>query len=204
MRLKCIFIFTLGAAAALAQPGRRNPTTTTAGERGPYQIVAGDTLQITIEGEADLSGERKTDEGGNVFLPLVGSIKLAGLTVDEAKAAIAKKYVDEQMLLHPDVAVNVTTFAPREILILGQVGKPSKIEIPPGKMTISIVDAITSVGGFTRIGKSEGVRVTRKEADGTDHSYTLDVQKMIEGKTAGADIFMLQPGDVVFVPERVF
>ena len=59
-----------------------------------------------------------------------------------------------------------------------------------------------SAGGFTRIAKSDAVRITRKDDAGAERTFTVDVEKMLAGR--GGETFLVQPGDVVFVPERVF
>jgi protein involved in polysaccharide export with SLBB domain len=89
------------------------------------------------------------------------------------------------------------------VMVLGQVGKQGKQVLPPEAVTLTIVEAITSAGGFTRIAKGDAVRVTRKDERGGEQSFTVNVEKAIEGRASG-EPFLLQPGDVVFVPERVF
>jgi hypothetical protein len=69
--------------------------------------------------------------------------------------------------------------------------------------TLPIVAAITRAGGFTRIGRSESVRITRTALDGSPQTFTVNVKTMLDG-TARAAPFMLLPGDVVFVPEAIF
>ena len=68
--------------------------------------------------------------------------------------------------------------------------------------SIEIVDAITKAGGITRMGRSDSVRVTRKNAQGVEKAVTVDVQRMFNGR-GGSETFMVYAGDVIFVPERL-
>jgi protein involved in polysaccharide export with SLBB domain len=174
-----------------------------AGSAG-YRLFARDLIHIAVRNEPDAAGDQRIDAAGEVNVPLVGPVKVAGLSINEAQALVAKRYVDAEIFIHPEVAINVVEYAPKEVMVLGQVGKQGKFTFPPEASTISIVEAITGAGGLTRIAKGDGVKVTRKETDGVEQSFTVNVEKLIEGRATPADAFLLQPGDVVFVPERVF
>ncbi|MEY2882133.1 MAG: hypothetical protein RLZZ15_4513 [Verrucomicrobiota bacterium] len=169
-----------------------------------YRLFPRDLIRLSVQGEPDMSVDRRLDGLGEISVPLLGQIKVVGLTVSEMQALIAKRYVDEEIYKRPEVVASVVEYSPREVSVLGQVGKQGKQSFPPEAAGISIVDAITSAGGFTRIGKSDGVRVTRKDERGDEKTIVVNVEKMIDGKGVVFEPFTLQPGDVVFVPERVF
>ena len=169
-----------------------------------YRLFSRDTIRLSVQGEPDLTVDRRIDALGEIYVPLLGHVKLSGLTATEAQAVIAKRYVEEEIFVRPEVIVTVLDYTPKEIMVLGQVGKQGKLFLPPEAISMSIVEAITSSGGFTRIAKSDAVRVTRKDERGTEQSQTINVEKMIDGRAGATEAFLLQPGDVVFVPERVF
>lgn len=169
-----------------------------------YRLFPRDLIRISVHGEPDASVERRVDSLGEVYVPLVGQVKLAGLTLNEAQALLAKRYIEEEIFIRPDVLVSITEYSPKEIMVLGQVGRQGKQLLPPEATSISIVEAITTAGGFTRIGRGDGVRVTRKDDRGAEQAFLVNVEKMIEGKSGAGEPFMLLPGDVVYVPERVF
>ena len=64
-------------------------------------------------------------------------------------------------------------------------------------MGVALCTFVRQIGG-------DGVRVTRKDERGAEQAFVVNVEKMIEGKAGSREPFMLQPGDVVYVPERVF
>lgn len=173
-------------------------------EPSRYRIFSRDLVRLAVQGEPDITVDRRIDGLGEVYVPLLGHVKIAGLTLAEAQVAIAKRYIDEEIFIKPEVVVTVIEYSPKEIMVLGQVGRQGKLSLPPEAVSMSIVEAITSAGGFTRIGKGDAVRVTRKDEKGVEQSVTVNVEKMIEGSAASNGAFMLQPGDVVFVPERIF
>lgn len=168
-----------------------------------YRLYARDLIQIAVQGEPDVSVQRRLDGAGEVAVPLLGAVKLAGFTLGEAQAEIARRYRTAEIFIHPEVVVSVVEYSPKEVLVLGQVSKQGKLTLSPEAAGMSIIEAITSAGGFTRIAKSDGVRITRKDENGLEHTLTIDVEKMLAGRST-TEPFLLQPGDVVFVPERVF
>jgi polysaccharide export outer membrane protein len=167
-----------------------------------YPLYPRDLIRISVQGESDVSVERRVDGAGVVAVPLLGALKVAGLTAAEVQAQIARRYVAEEIFVRPEVVVSVIEYAPKDFMVLGQVGKQGKQPLPPETRGVTIVEAITSAGGFTRIAKADAVRVTRKDEAGAEKTFTVDVEKMLAGR--GGETFLVQPGDVVFVPERVF
>lgn len=147
--------------------------------------------------------ERRIDGNGNISLPLVGAVPVQGLTATEAAKRIELVFIEQEILVHPQVSVTVAEYFPREISVLGQVNKPGKVELPIEAESLSIVEAVSRAGGLTRIAKSDSVRITRRGEDGQEKSETVDLQRMIDGR-GGVAPFLILPGDVIFIPERVF
>jgi polysaccharide export outer membrane protein len=169
-----------------------------------YRLFSRDLVRVAVQGEPDVSVERRIDGLGEINVPLLGQIKVAGLTPAETQVAIAKRYVADEIFVRPEVVVSVLEYSPKELMVLGQVGKQGKQVLPPEAVAMPVIEAITAAGGFTRIAKGDAVKVTRKDDKGGEQVFTVNVEKMIEGRAAGGEAFQLQPGDVVFVPERVF
>ena len=168
-----------------------------------YKLFPRDLIKMTILGEPDMTLERRIDGDGRVSLPLIGNVEIRGMTIPQAEDKIRAIYVEREIYIRPQVNLSISEYYPREVSVLGQVRNPGKISLPIEAETISIVEAISKAGGFTRISKGEAVQVTRHKPDGTDQSTTVDVSGMIEGKGAKTS-FLVEPDDVVFVPERIF
>ena len=202
MKIRLLLGIFLAGAALMLRAEDASPSDGTAPAR--YRLFPRDLIRISVHGEPDAGVDRRLDSLGEVYVPLIGQVKLAGLTLNEAQVLLAKRYVEEEIFIRPDVLVSIVEYSPKEIMVLGQVGRQGKQVLPPEATSISIVEAITTAGGFTRIGRGDGVRVTRKDEKGVEQGFVVNVEKMIEGKAGAGEPFMLQPGDVVYVPERVF
>ncbi|GAB5559661.1 MAG: polysaccharide biosynthesis/export family protein [Synoicihabitans sp.] len=168
-----------------------------------YRLFARDLIQVTVFGEEDVTAERRIDAHGTVNLPLISTIKVAGMTLVEASETIRDAYIEAEIYLAPQISVAVVEHAVREVSVLGQVNSPGTIALPPEFTSINIVELISSAGGFTRIGKADGVRVTRKGADGEEDVFIVNVESLIKGRGSESQ-FLVRVGDIVFVPERVF
>lgn len=173
-------------------------------DNATYRLFGRDLIKLAVRGEPDLTVERRVDGLGEINVPLLGQVKVAGLSLVEVQTLIAKSYAKEEIFVSPEVVVTVVEYSPKEVMVLGQVVKQGKQTFSPEATTMTVVEAITSAGGFTRIAKSDAVRVTRKDERGVDQSFTVNVEKMIDGRGAAVEPVLLQPADVVFVPERVF
>jgi polysaccharide export outer membrane protein len=169
-----------------------------------YRLYPRDLIKFGVYGENDLSTSVRIAGNGNISVPLLGEIKVAGLSLSESEKLIQEKYISEQILIRPQVSIQVQEYSKKEILILGQAGRQGKIELPAESSSLSIVEAITAAGGFSRIGKGDSVRVTRKNPEtGVEEVFVVDAERLISGK-GGNEMFYVLPGDVIFVPERLF
>lgn len=87
----------------------------------------------------------------------------------------------------------------RSVKVEGLVSSPGTIFFPPGR-GLTITEAIAMAGGHTQRAKLRDVTLTRKEADGTERTRTINVQAIVNAR--GKENVALQPGDVIFVPPR--
>jgi polysaccharide export outer membrane protein len=171
-----------------------------------YTLTELDAVSIQVFGEPDLSKEQRIDGEGNIRMGLIGTIGIAGLTLREAEAKMQQVYVEKRYLRDPQISIQVTEYAPRYVSVLGKVNKPGRVQLEKESNGIRLVDAISAVGGFSGIAKADAVRITRTSADGKETTVVIDAEALINGRnTDTPDEFeSLQPGDVVFVPERLF
>lgn len=170
-----------------------------------YKLTVTDRIRVSIFQEDDLALLARIDARGFVNLKLVGDLQVAGLTVNEAQKAIENAYRDGRFLRNPQVTVTVEDYAAREVSIQGQVKAPGRYLLPV-ESTFSVVELVTKAGGFTDIAKGTAVVVTRITADGKKVTFTVDVDSSIRGKKssrADSTPLLLEPGDIVYVPERL-
>lgn len=172
-----------------------------------YKITRGDRLTISVLGEPDLRiGGVRVEAIGTVSLPLIKDIRLVGLTIAEVQQAIARAYRDGRFLRDPQVTVTVEEYAPRTVIVSGKVNIQGRQEIPPDT-EFTIKELIFKAGGFSDTAKGSAVRVTRTMPDGSLKVFTLDVESAIKGRsssTAQDAAFVMEPDDIVYVPEKIF
>ncbi|MGA2445561.1 MAG: polysaccharide biosynthesis/export family protein [Opitutaceae bacterium] len=170
-----------------------------------YKLTNTDRLRIMVYGEPDLNAISRIDARGNVNLYLIGDVHVAGCTVNEAQKIIESAYRDGRFLRNPQVTISVEDYAPRTVTVDGQVKNPGPISLPT-ESTLTVYQAIIHAGGFTDIAKGSSVSVTRLLPDGTKKVFTVDVDRLIKGKDrnkADDDTLLLEPGDIIYVPERL-
>jgi polysaccharide export outer membrane protein len=170
-----------------------------------HTLALADRVRIAVFQEEDLTSLTRIDARGRVNLPLIGEIAIGGMTVVEAQAAIEGAYKSGRFLRNPQVTVSVEEYAPREVSIQGRIRSAGRY-ILPIESTYTVVELVTKAGGIDDIGKGSAVTVTRILPDGTKKVFTVDVDSVIKGrKDAKVEdtTLLLQPGDIVYVPERL-
>ncbi|AOS46303.1 Polysaccharide biosynthesis/export protein [Lacunisphaera limnophila] len=170
-----------------------------------HTLALADRVRIAVFQEDDLTSLSRVDARGRVNLPLIGEIAIGGLTVVEAQAAIENAYKEGRYLRNPQVTVSVEEYAPREVSIQGRIRNAGRYTLPI-ESTLSVVELVTKAGGIDDIGKGSAVTVTRIMPDGSRKVFTVDVDSVIKGKKdskSDDSTMLLQPGDIVYVPERL-
>ena len=170
-----------------------------------HTLGLADRVRISVYQEDDLTSVTRIDARGRVNMPLLGEIVIGGMTVVEAQGAIENAYKEGRFLRNPQVTISVEEYAPREVSISGAIRSPGRYSLPI-ESTLTVVELVTKAGGITDIGKGTAVTVTRFLPDGTKKVYTVDVDSVIKGKKdtrTDESSLVLQPGDNVYVPERL-
>lgn len=169
-----------------------------------YRLSLGDRIRVAVFQEDDLSAIPRVNAQGLITLPLIGDVRVTGLTISEAQTRIEQALKDGRYLRAPQVHITVEEYAAREVSILGHVRNPGKYALPV-ESTLTVVELVTRAGGFTDIGKGTEVRVTRIGPDGRETNFTVDVESVIRGRGRSRvedNSILLEAGDIVYVPER--
>lgn len=160
-------------------------------------LGAGDTFEVRVFGEKDLTGKYQVAPDGTIRFPFLGALTVAGKEASQVADEISRGLVEGHYLASPQVSVLVEQSNSKRISVLGAVGKPGTITIVPG---ISVVQAVSMSGGFTPLADKNETVVTRI-VQGKRERYLIRVTEITRGQ---AEDFPLRAGDIVFVPERVF
>src|SRR4030095_13937640 len=161
-----------------------------------------DAMAGEVFGEEDLKTTARLNSEGDASLPLIGTVRLGGLTVTQATARVTELYARDY-LVSPKVNVTLLGYARRRFTVLGQVNHPGSFEMPettPGG--IDLLEAIAMAGGYTRIAAPERVSVRRHTASG-DQVLRVNAKRLEHGG-ANAGNFKVEPGDTITVGQRIF
>lgn len=213
MLRRTLFSWLLFTTIAVAQnqpatpPAPPQPAQTTSDTDPSYRLAPGDSVTVNVYAEPEMSASQRLDTTGILRLPMIGEIKLGGLSVREAEKTLEKLYRDRELLKGPLVSISVSNYALREVSVLGAVRSPGNFQFPKETTSLDIADLITRLGGFTPTAKSDAVSVIRRKPDGREEVTTVDVERMISGRRRGDSSrreFAVFPGDRIWVPERLF
>jgi polysaccharide export outer membrane protein len=164
-----------------------------------YVLKVSDVIEIDVYQEGDLNKSVRIEGDGTVALALVGKVKLAGMTVAEAKALITQLY-NRDYLVDPQISLLVVSFSPKVLHILGSVGSPGVVEIPPDR-DLTLTEALSMVGGVTRMGNPKAIKIKRVDQDGRSRQMEVNFSKIVQDPDV-KDL-VLNEGDTIWVPERI-
>jgi len=203
--LMCVLVGCQSSGGSL--PMRASPSATIGTEPvlsaptfSHYQIQPLDTLQITVFDEPELTLKTQVAADGAINYPLLGQVNLSGLGLAEA----AKRLTDllgKDFLVNPSVTVTVEKAGSRRVVILGEVRTPGTVELPADE-SLTLLDALGRVGGFTEYADGSKVRVTRTE-NGQRKTFTVNVDRLLKGGDPALNI-VLKPNDLISVSRSLF
>lgn len=156
----------------------------------------GDTFEVRVYRQEDLSGTYAVSAEGTISFPLIGTVEVQGKAPSEVERILHDRLADG-FLREPSVSVLVKESKSKNISVVGQVVEPQTLAFAGG---MTLIDAIAKAGGFTPMAQKNAVSVTRT-ADGKKVRYTIPAQDIGKGR---AENFFVRPGDVVFVPRRAW
>lgn len=147
-----------------------------------------DVVKPGTEGTADETTGYKVDKNGEVDIPLVGTVKLAGLTTAEAKEAVKEKA--KKLFVDPVVNIQLASYY---FNVVGDVGKPGRIVMPVEK--ISIIDALALAGDLTIQGKRENIMIIRDD-NGKKTFARLD---LTSSEIFRSPYYYIKNGDCIYI-----
>ena len=156
----------------------------------------GDLFEVRVFQEPELSGIFQVGPQGDIIFPLCRRVVVGGLTANGAAEKL-RTCLSEGYMRSPQVSVLVKEFNSKKIFVFGEVQKPGNF---PFEDSMSIVQAITLAGGFSRNAAPNSTSVTRR-VNGQEVKVKVNVQDIALGKAPNVT---LEPGDIVYVPESMF
>lgn len=114
--------------------------------RPEFQLGPGDTIRISVYQNPDLTLETRVTENGTITFPLIGSVKIGGMTAASAEKAIANALRAGSFVKQPQVNILPLQMRSRQVSVLGQVGRPGRF--PLETSTTSVSEMIAIAGGI--------------------------------------------------------
>jgi polysaccharide export outer membrane protein len=164
-----------------------------------YRINPNDLLDCRVFQETDLDCVIRVAGDGTAIFPLIGSVKLGGLSVAEATQMVASR-LRNGYLVNPQVNLTVREYAKRYFTLLGEVGKPGAYDMS-GQEGIPLLQAIGMGGGYSKIANPSNITVKRI-VDGKEIILKLNAKRMAKGADSAA--FMVRSGDIITIGEALF
>ena len=188
-------------------------------------IVVGDRLELFVKEDPSYNNTYVVRERGDIILPQLGRIPVAGLSVSGAQERIelelekrqltsASVILDRVSRARPQVQASGTPgaggvptsamIAPQQISVYmtGKVNRPGQHTLAlPADHPLGAYEAILISGGISRFGDEQKVHIMRTGSDGKKHRIPINLRSIEKGK---ADDLAIGHGDIVVVPEKIF
>jgi polysaccharide export outer membrane protein len=167
-----------------------------------YLLGPGDVLFVNVSGKPEFStvaigkGSR-VDGAGNLHLPLVGSVKVSGLTLEQAQAVVRKAF--GAYIKDPWAVIEIADYRTKQVFIFGAVKKPGSVPMP--LVGLNLAQAIAASDLRDAYFDLSRVRIIRSLSATQGELIVVDFEKVLQGDALP---FPLRDGDIVYVPKNRF
>ena len=165
-----------------------------------YKLRPLDVVNMRVFQEPDLDTIYKVGNNGMIVLPLIGSVKVEGLTLQDAQKKIKELY-EKDYLVKAEVSLFIEEYSQQRVYVIGQVFRNGEVIFPPEE-TMTLSKAIAGAMGPTRLADTRNVNIKRKMPDGTIKVFEVDLKAILNDKSAKD--FPVFDGDTIEVPESIF
>jgi polysaccharide biosynthesis/export protein len=193
----------VGSGVALAQSATKDKQDNDASRSGnaatppvvdaDYKIGAQDVVRIDVWKEPDISRTIPVRPDGKISLPLLNDVQAQGLTAMQLAGSIRSGLT--RYLTNPQVTVTVTEINSRRVYVTGEVTRTGAMPLLPN---MTVLQALSSAGGFTQFAKPQKIYILRME-NGQQIKYPFNYKDALNGKHPEQNI-LLKPGDLIVVP----
>lgn len=184
----------LAALLGVALPAAAQQPASAEAARDDYVLGPGDAIRILVFQNPDLTVEARVSEAGVISYPLLGAVRIGGLSPTAVERLIAQRLRDGKFLQNPQVTVNITTFRSQQVSVLGNVTRPGRYPLETTGMRLS--EVLSLAGGVAPTGADEVVLVTSRQ--GKPIRMEIDLVDMFASGDLTKDPQM-QAGDVIYV-----
>lgn len=183
----------LGLAAQLAALGQEPAQQL---REAAYRMQSGDSVEVQFRFTPEFNAKALVQPDGQISIPIAGAVRIGGMTVAEARAAIAAKAGER--LREPEVVLLLTDFVKPTFTVAGEVAKPGRYDLRGG---MTAVDAIAISGGFKESSKHSQVLLVRRFNDEFADVRVVDFKRIMRMDGIREDV-RVQNGDLLIVPQN--
>lgn len=158
------------------------------------RLDTGYQLELEVFGAPEMSSSLRVDDDGNVIVPLIGAVHVAGDTLRDAEKAIAHELVAKEMINSPDVHLKISAFASGTITVSGEVQSPGKLQLLAPRTLLAV---LADAGGETAAAGGH-VEIHHPQPGGQEQ--IVQVAYAPGKNSAEAERALVSPGDTVYVP----
>ena len=169
----------------------KQKTTEMPAKSAELRLGAGDLVELNVYNVPELSTKVRVSGNGEVYLPLVDYVHVAGLSLQEAQTVIEKRYSDGGFLKDPHVSLLVDESASQGASVLGEVSRPG---VYPVLGQLRLLDLISAAGGFN---DKAGRVITITHRDQPDQPVTVTLPRNLAEKSESN--IQVYPGDTIAV-----
>ncbi len=162
-----------------------------------YVLGAGDQIRISVYQNPDLMLDTRITESGTISYPLLGVVKLGGLSVSDAEKKIAGGLKDGNFLKQPQVSILVMDMKANLVSVLGQVTRPGRYALGAGAGGTKLSEILAQAGGIVAGLGSDTVVVTGTR-DGRSFRKEIDFPRVFVANS-GIEDLLLANGDSIWV-----
>ncbi len=165
-----------------------------------YVVGPGDTLEVFVWGNEELSSQGVVRPDGKFTTRLVEDLEASGKTSTELARDIEKAY--GQYVKHPVVSVIVNGFVgvpTQQVRVVGEASQPRSV---PFRRHMTLLDLMIDVGGMTEYADGNDSVLVRNE-NGTQNTYKLRLDDLLKDGDISANLHLM-PGDIVIISESWF
>lgn len=162
-----------------------------------YRMGSGDLVRVQVYQNPDLSLEMRITDAGTVSYPLLGVVRLSGMTVSGAERFLADRLKDGNFLRQPQVNVTLLQARGHQVSVLGQVNKPGRYALEAAGLRLT--DVLAMAGGVAATG-SDTVQLTGWR-NGQSWRQEVDLSSLMAANASQRDPLMAH-GDLVWVERQ--
>jgi polysaccharide export outer membrane protein len=155
-----------------------------------YKLGAGDLIRIKVFDHDELSVDVRISQTGNITFPLIGQLRVAGLSTRDTELLLARSLIDGGFVKQPHISVLVAEYQSQKVAVMGQVARPGEYPLDASKR---VMDMLAMAGGVLNDTAAEDVTLVRADSS----RVVIELKKLFDGDPALN--LAVQDGDTLFV-----